>query len=93
MILRDCPRCRRTNVQGVVDYDKDDKTMVGVETVAGTILGALIAGPFGAVLGGSLFNKGTKELVKRRNEDGRILYHFTCPNPSCKHEWTDWAKE
>ncbi len=93
MILRDCPRCRRVNVQGVVDYDKDDKKAMNIETAIFAVAGALIAGPFGGIVGGSLANKGMKELVKKKNSEGKVLYHFTCPNPSCKHEWTDWAKE
>ena len=44
MILRDCPRCGRTNVQGQVYLDKTDKTMKAIDTALFATLGAVVAG-------------------------------------------------
>lgn len=91
-IKLDCPKCGRKNVEGRVYRDEETKVLTGIETVCGTIGGFLIGGPVGALVGGTLIKKGFDVISKDRS-NGKVLYLFTCPNPSCKHEWKEYIVE
>lgn len=93
MILRDCPRCGRVNVQGNVYLEKSDKTFKALETGAIALFGAVVAGPVGLLAGLAAGKKGMDALVKNRDSNGRVQYLFHCPNPNCNHEWKDWVHE
>ena len=88
-IKKDCKSCGRRNVEGRLYRNDADKKLEAFEATIGTAAGFLVGGPIGAVVGGTLFHKGTKWLTKRDNtsSDGKVLYRFTCP--ACGEEWTD----
>ena len=65
MILRDCPRCGRVNVQGNVYLEKGDKIFKAAEIGGAALLGACIAGPVGLLAGLAAGKKGMDALVKK----------------------------
>ena len=92
MILRDCPRCKRANVQGRIYQDKDDKIAKGVIRGGLTIATALI-NPLLGVATYMASSKGADAIAKHRDSDGKVKYRFNCPNPSCNYEWFVWIME
>lgn len=91
-IKKDCT-CGRRNVEGRLYKEKDDDKFKAIETICGGAFGAMIAGPVGAIVGGTIAHKATNYLIKRRETDsrGRVCYRFTCP--ACGKEWTEWIYE